>query len=431
MVAFEQFEKDLREALAHLYNPLYEPGESLWEVMGIHPRGGVSSVQRAIIREIERLKPEPSVPSDAPICRFHKMLSYRYVQGLTQEAAAERLGIATRYLREQQSKAVRALAKSLWGYRDGDAPLSSDRPAESQVSQADTEKPSAETEDWASQLREELASLQKKTPVVVADVGVAMRVAVELGRTLAAEQSTTTEIDFIESEARALIHPSALRQALLAAITALSRVMSDGAITLSCEDTSTAIRIAITGSPIVESSTIDVSLLRELLNAHHGSVEIDKTEHAVSLRIDLPAPVPNSDTITVLVMDDNEDLVCFYRSYIEGTQYRIVHVPEAKNLFSSIEGCDPDIIVLDIMFPDRDIDGWELLVRLHGHPATRTVPVVVCSVIREEQLALALGATLYLPKPVRRRQFISALDQALIQAAATAPKAASNTAVAC
>jgi len=58
-----------------------------------------------------------------------------------------------------------------------------------------------------------------------------------------------------------------------------------------------------------------------------------------------------------------------------------------------------------------DIDGWELLTNLREHPATRSLPVIVCSVVREEELALALGAARYVPKPVRRQEFIQALDQ--------------------
>ena len=80
-------------------------------------------------------------------------------------------------------------------------------------------------------------------------------------------------------------------------------------------------------------------------------------------------------------------------------------------MLGTVEACAPSIIVLDVMLPD--MDGWELLAHLHEHPPTRSIPILVCSVVREEELALALGAKLYLSKPVRRQQFIQALDQAL------------------
>ncbi len=66
------------------------------------------------------------------------------------------------------------------------------------------------------------------------------------------------------------------------------------------------------------------------------------------------------------------------------------------------------MIVLDIMLPD--IDGWELLTNLHEYPGTRAIPVIICSVVKQEELAEALGAALYVAKPVMRKQFIEALD---------------------
>jgi CheY-like chemotaxis protein len=64
-----------------------------------------------------------------------------------------------------------------------------------------------------------------------------------------------------------------------------------------------------------------------------------------------------------------------------------------------------------------DIDGWKLLTQLREHPATQAVPIIVCSVVRREKLALALGATMYVSKPVGYQQFVQALDQSLSQAA--------------
>ena len=78
-----------------------------------------------------------------------------------------------------------------------------------------------------------------------------------------------------------------------------------------------------------------------------------------------------------------------------------------------VEAHRPDLIVLDVMLPDPDMDGWKLLMQLHGDAKTRAIPVVVCSVVREIELALALGAAVYVPKPVARRDFLAALESAL------------------
>jgi CheY-like chemotaxis protein len=124
--------------------------------------------------------------------------------------------------------------------------------------------------------------------------------------------------------------------------------------------------------------------------------------------------VPSVGQVSVLVVDDNLDMVHFYRRCTVGTKYHITPAPQGQRTFEAIKSAHPDIVVLDIILPDAD--GWELLTQLHSHPATRSIPIVICSIVKEEGLASALGAALYLPKPVHHREFIQALDQALDQA---------------
>ena len=105
------------------------------------------------------------------------------------------------------------------------------------------------------------------------------------------------------------------------------------------------------------------------------------------------------------------------------------HLREGQATFQAIEALQPDIIVLDLMLPD--VDGWELLAQLYEHPLSRSIPIVVCSVVREEELALALGAAAYIAKPVRRRDFMQVLTAVLTQAESGAMTARENSAADC
>ena len=57
------------------------------------------------------------------------------------------------------------------------------------------------------------------------------------------------------------------------------------------------------------------------------------------------------------------------------------------------------------------VDGWEILGRLKQHPATKDIPIVVCTILAQQELALSLGASGFLRKPVSRQAFLSALDR--------------------
>ena len=97
--------------------------------------------------------------------------------------------------------------------------------------------------------------------------------------------------------------------------------------------------------------------------------------------------LPAASRVKVLVVDDNPDLVHFYRRYAAGTPYDISAMSEGEHLLETIESETPDVIVLDVMLPD--IDGWELLTQVHAHPRGREIPVIVCTVVREQELALS------------------------------------------
>ena len=131
--------------------------------------------------------------------------------------------------------------------------------------------------------------------------------------------------------------------------------------------------------------------------------------------------VPTAERLPVLVIDDNVDTLNLMQRYLSGSRYHFCGTARPQDALPMAEQVQPQILVLDVMLPG--IDGWELLGRLREHPKTRDRPVIVCSILPQDQLALALGAADYLPKPVSQQELLSALDrqvERLLQQAHTA-----------
>ena len=428
--SFSEFEKDLRDTLSRLYDPLYGPPESIWRVTGVDPSQGTRGLQPVIIRAIEELRPGVWVPADATERRFYELLVHRYVRGLTQQATAEKLGVTSRYLRGLQWKAVNALARSIWdhGAARTAAAQSKWRPREADLVRP--EPPGIEGQDWATQVHDELASLESVAPGTVTDVRETIQRAAELMHKPAAERGVGLAIGPVRADVYAAIHPSALRQLLIVAIAALTQAMQSGEITIGATHENAGIQITIQGCPVEVDELGDVSLIQQVLSEQGGSFELRTEDRWVTLLMGLRAAA-TGDRVTVLVVEDNEDLVAFYRLYTRDTSYDIVHLKTTDGLFERVEELQPDIIVLDIMLADPEVDGWELLVHLHGSPATRSTPIVVCSVVPEEGLALTLGAIVFLAKPVRCQEFLYALDRALSRTQAGASRPAAKNGAAC
>jgi len=68
-------------------------------------------------------------------------------------------------------------------------------------------------------------------------------------------------------------------------------------------------------------------------------------------------------------------------------------------------------IILDIMMPETD--GWRVLQALKLDERTRQIPVIVCSVVNDPELGLALGAASYLTKPVFRPALLRVLAETI------------------
>ncbi len=414
-----RLEDALRDTLSSLYDPSYEPDPLLYEALGCDPQDGAEAVQSALVRRIRDLEPSPDIPAGARVARLHKILWLRYVQQQTQEMVAEELAITPRHLRREQQGAIAVLAQRIWRDYVAQRPEADDLDAEWSGAIEDD----GELDEWLSQIKQEVACLRREAAGFAAPVGEALARVSAITRGLASRHGVTVRVEEASPNLTALIHPTALHQVLVAGITEMVRLPSLETVSLRAIAQGDRVTITIAGDAPGRSS--DDHLVRELLAAHDGSLEV----RTFANRVEMCIKLPSATSVSVLVIDDNEDLVHFYRRYTSGTRYSITHLSEGSAVLETVEETKPDIIVLDVMLPD--VDGWELLSHLHEYPASRAIPVIVCSVVREEELALALGAFSYLPKPVRRQQLLDALGRAANRAASAASRPNWSSATAC
>lgn len=235
----------------------------------------------------------------------------RYVQGLTQEETAERLAITPRHLRREQRQAVHLLARYLWEQSQSRAQPATGH-SEATLQPPATADTDAQLTTWRSQVKQELAHLQQRAPGSIADVVEAINGTVKLGHALAPEPDVTWKVSVVQPNLMAAIHPSALRQVLITAIEKLTEHMLRGEITLYAERERGQVKITITGYPAAAEHPPHSDLMEEILTAQGGSVEVEVVEDHIVFRVGLPIA---ERKVTVLVVDDNTDLVTFFQNY--------------------------------------------------------------------------------------------------------------------
>ena len=111
----------------------------------------------------------------------------------------------------------------------------------------------------------------------------------------------------------------------------------------------------------------------------------------------------------ILIVDDNPDTVGLFKRYLVNLPFELLSAQEEGEALRIAHGTPLLCIILDVMLPGKD--GWQILQSCKNHPATAEIPVLICSVLEMEELALSLGADGYLKKPPTRDEFLATLSE--------------------
>lgn len=120
------------------------------------------------------------------------------------------------------------------------------------------------------------------------------------------------------------------------------------------------------------------------------------------------------DRKKILLVDDNRDFVKVLKFGLENKGYDVRPACSAAELFASLEGQEPDLIILDIVMPG--MDGLEVLERLKQSPSTSLIPVLILTgKVRYEDVlqGYALGADYYMTKPFTSAQLQNGINLTL------------------
>jgi CheY-like chemotaxis protein len=409
------FVRELRRALHHLYD-WGELGRSpLVGLFGVEQRMNSSSTLRGILTEaIESLKPNANVSSTAKVWRTYQLLHSRYVEQFTQREVASELGLSIRHLRREEALALQTLAAYLWDHYNVGSRRQDQEDMRPTVEEEDIFPADAQTPTQ----KQELEWVRDSLPSQPADVAEVIRGVLKLVSSLARASDVHVDFKIPENLPHWIMQLTPVRQALLSIFTIAIGRVPGGAVSIRARVNHSEVSVYVQAkSPrhVSDLSNDEIETLevaRQLVELSGGALEIaldGEKRQPFAMKITLPA----EEQVPVLVIDDNVDTLRLLQRYLSNSRYRFIGTSDPQQALQLAKESCPQIIVLDVMLPD--IDGWELLGRLHEHPQTRDIPMIVCTILPQEQLSLSLGATAFVRKPISRQSFLSALDHQLVQ----------------
>jgi len=389
----------VRHALRHLYEPMVLHASPL---AGLLVRGSVSNpashLRDLVIGAIASLKPQSDTPCASAAWRIYDILTYRYVQQLAQPEMADQLAISIRQLRRWEQQAVETLA-----YRLAEqAGLVIDGAAE-------PSGPSGEAQDAHGEPPPDLA--QFATTAVQGSCYLADILAqvIKLVRPMASQR----EVDVCVLGGNALppvcLSAVTLRQILLNLLTVAVQHATQGHVTLRAGEAGpgqVALSLVVSGNGgglLSAGDHTNLQVAQQLAAAAGGELTVSE-----GLGLSAHLVLPARHDVRVLLIDDNPDAVRLYERYLADSGYLLTSVVQAERVVETATQVQPHVILLDIMMPD--VDGWEIMGRLRAHPDTAEAPVVVCTLLAQQELAFSLGADGYLQKPFDRAALLELLS---------------------
>lgn len=110
---------------------------------------------------------------------------------------------------------------------------------------------------------------------------------------------------------------------------------------------------------------------------------------------------------TVLVADDNRQILELLEAYLDTLGVSVVCVPDGNAALEAIRTRRPDLVLLDVMMPK--LSGFEVCRAIKGDESLRTIPVIMVTALNEVgdvDRAKEFGADEFLSKPVNKHELL-------------------------
>ncbi len=110
----------------------------------------------------------------------------------------------------------------------------------------------------------------------------------------------------------------------------------------------------------------------------------------------------------ILVVDDDKEIVRLVRSYLEKAGYEVFAAYDGESAMHTLRREKPDLLVLDLMLPDRD--GWDITRLIRNDDSLADTPIIMLTARVEDSdkiVGLEIGADDYITKPFNPREVVA------------------------
>ncbi|MBC7236267.1 MAG: response regulator [Chloroflexi bacterium] len=388
------FSRHVRDALANFYCPAHLQVHPL--VSWLNDQYPMRRVDGPALREmlqeaIEELRPPSHIPFGQAEWLPYRVLLLHYIECREQAEICAELGIGRTTFYRCHREGLDAVTDLLWrrGLGQRDNPQTADHALVSQLARREAARIAVAAQPRAVSLAVLIAGVRQTIAPLLGQRGIELRLQIP-------EETILLPGDL-----------AIWRQVLLTMLTVGCELATGGALQLSVVENGAALTWQLAGLDHGRAAGRDLSRdaqlapAMELLAIYGGRLWIDRDAQRNPI---LCFSVPKERPPTILIVDNDEDTIQLFRRYLAIEAYEVVSARSVAEAWDTAQRLRPTLVLLDVLMPQED--GWAFLQRLKSDPSLADTPVIVCSVLSQPQLALALGARAVLQKPVAQAELL-------------------------
>lgn len=379
-----EFEEHIRDLLSNLYDYLRLVENPVAQQLTQAQRGGerMLVIREAVLAAIEELRRENTGRQTSRQNRLYNLLLLRYVEEQGTTEVLNQLALSERQYYREHQRALQTISRVIWDKHFAGV-----------------------AETGAISLADELDYLSIERGPTSFDVGAEIQAALRSTLVIAEQRGVAIQVDEADAPIRLSVPQPVFRQMVIVLLNDLIGATIDGgriAIKLSAEAGQPQIRFA--GPSAMQE-------LFERLLKDSTAVALLKS---LSARLDYVAEPPHitmsfrQRVLQILIVDDNPDTIGLFKRYLANLPYTLLAAQTESEALRIAQETALHCIILDVMLPG--VDGWQILQRFKNQPTTAAIPVLICSVLAMEELALSLGADGYMNKPPSREELLAVLS---------------------
>ena len=120
---------------------------------------------------------------------------------------------------------------------------------------------------------------------------------------------------------------------------------------------------------------------------------------------------------TILLVDDERDLVFYTKLFLEEQGYEVVPAYDGREALDKLDEMRPDLVILDVAMPR--LSGWDVLRIMQTEEDKQDIPVLMLTARTEDAdkaRGWELGMTFYQTKPFELDELAMVIERILAAA---------------